>query len=443
MRGAELRDRALAVSRALRREGVRAGEAVLLPGLAGVSFVAAILGVWECGAAALAADPLSTRAEVEAIRKRFSPVAALLRDPRGDLRAERLRPASRAGLPRGTAVVKLTSGSSGRPRGVAVSADQMLEDGRRIVRGMRITPEDACVGAIPVSHSYGMGNLLMPLVLQGSPILLVPSPLPEILARALAAPFPMVFPGVPVLYDALIRMEPPRLRPSGLRTCLSAGAPLSRSTAAVFRRIVGIPIRAFYGTSETGGIAYDASPSGRAAERSAGCVGTPLPGVEISLRGRERRILVRSSSVALRYVGSPETSSAGRFVSGGFLTGDAGRWDRHGRLCLAGRLDARVNVSGRKVDPLEVEKALRECPAVADAAVLGVPDASRGEALAACVVGRGDPSREEILAHLRARLAAYKIPRRLRFLREIPRSGRGKPDRDALRRAVGARSARG
>jgi acyl-CoA synthetase (AMP-forming)/AMP-acid ligase II len=158
--------------------------------------------------------------------------------------------------------------------------------------------------------------------------------------------------------------------------------------------------------------------------------------VEISLRGRERRILVASSSVAERYIGPPEASHAGRFVRGGFLTGDAGKWDRHGRLCLAGRLDARVNVSGRKVDPLEVERALRECPAVVDAAVLGVPDATRGEALAACVVGRGGLTRERVLAHLRGRLASYKIPRRIRFLREIPRGGRGKPDRVALRRAV-------
>jgi acyl-CoA synthetase (AMP-forming)/AMP-acid ligase II len=279
-----------------------------------------------------------------------------------------------------------------------------------------------------------MDSLLMPLVVQGTPLLLVPAPLPDLLAEALSIAEPAIFCGVPYLFEMLARPDGPSFVRRGLRTCLSAGAPLRARTAAAFRERIGLPIRSFYGTSETGGITYDASPEGDAAAQGDGCVGTPLRGVEVMLEGDESRVVVRGPNVASGYIGPVDEGADAGFFDGLFRTGDTGRFDEQGRLYLTGRISGLVNVSGRKVNPREIERALLASSGILDAAVLSVADESRGEALVACLVAQDGVTREGVMAHLRRSLAPYKIPRRLVFLAELPRGARGKIDVEELRR---------
>jgi acyl-CoA synthetase (AMP-forming)/AMP-acid ligase II len=145
---------------------------------------------------------------------------------------------------------------------------------------------------------------------------------------------------------------------------------------------------------------------------------------------------VKSRAAAFGYLSGGETSGDGEFAEGWFRTGDTGRFDAQGRLVLTGRVGALVNVAGRKVNPREVETALLSLPGVEDAAVLGVPDEARGEALMACLVTQGELSREMVMRYLRCELAGYKLPRRLVLLESIPRNERGKLDRGALLRAA-------
>lgn len=434
--GPALRDEVLAVVRRLRGAGTGPEDLVLLAGASGVPFVTGILAAWACDTPVLPADPQFSPAEVEKLRDAFSP-GVILRGGAGDLLPERVEAPRRPPLPAGTAVVKLSSGSTGRPRGIAVTARQLLSDTEHLLQGMGIGPEDWNIGVIPLSHSYGMDSLLMPLVARGNPLLLA-APLPEPLSKALSVEEPAVFPGIPCLFDLLGRPEGPSFTPRGLKTCISAGALLRSSTARAFRERFGLPVRAFYGCSETGGITYDASPSGEAAESSQGCVGTPLPGVRIGLE-EEGRVVVRGGNVASGYVGGDGEPADGEFSDGAFRTGDIGRLDGEGRLHLTGRIGSLVNVSGRKVNPREIEEALLLLPGVSDAAVLGIPDEARGESLLACLVPEGDLTRDRVMSHLRERLAAYKLPRRILFLAGIPRNERGKPDRrELLLRARGA-----
>jgi long-chain acyl-CoA synthetase len=266
---------------------------------------------------------------------------------------------------------------------------------------------------------------------------MVPAALPELLAEALSIEEPAIFPGVPYLFEMLARPDGPSFVRRGLRTCLSAGAPLRCRTAAAFRERFGVPIRSFYGTSETGGITYDASLEGDGAARDEGCVGTPLPGVEVMLEGEESRVVVRGANVAAGYIGPVEEEAGGGFGEGLFRTGDTGRFDGQGRLHLTGRISGLVNVSGRKVNPREIERTLVSVDGVGDAAVLSVSDESRGESLVACIVAENGVTREQVMAHLRASLAPYKIPRRLVFLAELPRNARGKLDVESLRLRAG------
>jgi len=437
MSGSEVLQHASVWGSQLDREGVDPGDLVFLKGVSGASLVAGLLAIWSRDAAALAAESSLRASEMESLCADFAPACILTCGAGGVRQATSLAPrSSRRSLPPGSAVIKITSGSTGRPRGIAVGAAHLLADGRQILRGMGIGPDDVNLGVIPPAHSYGLGNLIMPLVLQGSPLLILRDPLPATLSGVLSLEEPCIFPGVPALFEMLARLPGETIAPKGLKLCLSAGAPLRPDTATAFRERFGLPVRAFYGASECGGITFDASSDGIVAESEDGAVGLPLPEVEVRLSGEEGRVAVRSRAVAFGYLSGVEAFGDGEFSEGWFRTGDTGRLDEHGRLILTGRIGALVNVAGRKVNPREVETALLGVPGVGDVAVFGVPDAARGESLIACLVTRENLSRETVMSHLRHALAGYKLPRRLVFLESIPRNERGKLDRGALLRAA-------
>jgi acyl-CoA synthetase (AMP-forming)/AMP-acid ligase II len=221
--------------------------------------------------------------------------------------------------------------------------------------------------------------------------------------------------------------------PGALQHLISAGAPLAPATVREFHDLFGVTIHSFYGTTETGGIAFNDSQE----VDDGGAVGRPLPGVTITLArdpdapvGAGGRVHVRSGAVASGY--ADEDPDA--FTDGGFLTGDYGTWDSCRRLVLAGRVSSFVNVAGRKVQPSEVEHVLRSMGGVADVRVFGAPDPRRGQQIVACIVP-DTASRISVLGVRRfcaARLAAYKIPRTIVFLDSIPLTMRGKTDRIAL-----------
>jgi long-chain acyl-CoA synthetase len=219
---------------------------------------------------------------------------------------------------------------------------------------------------------------------------------------------------------------------------ISAGAPLDRATARAFAEHTGRRIHSLYGTSETGGIAYDAEPD----PDGDVTMGRPLPGVTLAFWADEAatpgsgRIHVTGPAVSTGYAAGADDAA---FVGGGFLTGDLGAIGADGRLRLKGRVSAFVNVAGRKVQPDEVEGILRAHPLVADARVFGMPDARRGEQLAACVVPRdGSLGVVALRAFCADRLAAYKIPRAVVLVAALPRDERGKVSRRALEHLVAA-----
>jgi acyl-coenzyme A synthetase/AMP-(fatty) acid ligase len=273
----------------------------------------------------------------------------------------------------------------------------------------------------------------MALVLQGTRPILVEQPLPALLLEALSGPGPIVFPGTPYLFDLLLKSAG-RRRFKGLRLCLSAGAPLPADLGTAFRKAFGLPIRTFYGASECGGIAFDRSSVGGLPD---GCVGTPLDGVMIdtvAVPGFEPgsgRIRVSSAAVAAGYL---ERESVRPFAGepGRFVTQDLGRLDDQGRLWITGRADRTINVDGRKINPAEVEAVLRGIPKVRQAFVLPVADRRRGQSVCACIVADRGLTREAVLAACAARLAPFKMPRRVEFVESIPLTGRGKIDRAAL-----------
>jgi len=185
-------------------------------------------------------------------------------------------------LPGGTAVLKLTSGSSGLPKAIALSARQLVADGVQIMRTMDFGGSDVTLAAIPLTHSYGLGSCLLPLLLAGTPQTFPTCALPAALAATLAASDVAHFPAVPAMIRALATLpglpEFPRLR-----VVLAAGAPLAPRDAAAFHAATGRKVHVFYGSSECGGITYDRST---APSHTVGAVGTHAVGVAGQLVAR-------------------------------------------------------------------------------------------------------------------------------------------------------------
>lgn len=414
-----------------------------------------LLGCRALDVAVMAVDPGTTLTEILDLADRFAAAALLLPTAMAadDARLPKARRAelaaglelvlraedSRRTYP-GAAVLKLTSGSTGAPKAALTSDAQLVGDGTQIIGAMGIRPSDTQIAAIPLSHSYGLGVLLIPLLLQGTAIVLrdsfIPPQLPDDARRFGARRFP----GVPFMFQYFVANPPTNGWPACLKRLISAGAPLTPATVRAFHDRFAVKIRSFYGTTETGGIAFDDTDE----IHDGMVVGRALPGVAITLRSEHDmppgagRIHVRSAAVAAGY--SDETR--GGFDADGFLTGDYGAWDAAHQLTLLGRMSTFVNVAGRKVQPDEVEQVLRTMPGVVDVRVLAAPDMQRGQQIVACIVPdrvAGGISTISVRQFCAARVAAFKIPRTIIFLDAIPVTPRGKTDRAALDDLVRAR----
>lgn len=410
------------------------GTVVGLAAANGPGFLASLLALRRAGLAALLLDPQTPEPEAWRVLRALG-APALLRCPAGWPRGpegwsmvsppeDGTEPSPIAQLPADIAAVKLTSGSTGAPRGIAASSEALLADDAALTLSMGLSDADRLLSTIPLSHSYGLASLALPALARGT-LLIMPETAgvydPFVTAARLGATF---FPTVPAYLDALTRMAEPPPRPGSLRLVITAGAPLAAATSARFREAFGLPVHVFYGSSECGGICYDRE--GGAAER--GTVGAPVEGVRVLVEPDDGRVTVESAAVASGYLPDPDERLAG----GRFRAGDLAVW-QDGELALRGRMDDLVNIKGKKVNPREVETVLAGLPGVDEAAVLGVPLAGAGELLRAVVACRpGSLTAGEVVAWCRARLSAHKVPRSVILIEALPRNARGKLDRAAL-----------
>ncbi|MEO8864476.1 MAG: fatty acid--CoA ligase family protein [Opitutaceae bacterium] len=329
-----------------------------------------------------------------------------------DGQLERISAAKRAA--RGPVrLIKLTSGTTGLPRALPFTDDQLLADGRQVCAAMGITPRDVNLACVPLGHSYGLGNLVLPLLAQGTAMICGVPALPQALAAAIALWRPTVFPAVPALLRVLAESEIARADLSSLRTVISAGAPLPPEIAQVFQQKFGRKIHNFYGSSETGGITYDRAGD---AALTGGSVGRLIPGVKL-----------RFGVGGRFWVTSPAVGGRGRF-----RPADHGELNEGGELVLLGRAGRMVKIAGRRLDLAEVERVLRQLPGVKDAHV--AVHAARGDALAAIVASR--QTAVELREALRDRLAGWKIPKKIVTVTELPLTARGKPDVRQLRKLL-------
>jgi long-chain acyl-CoA synthetase len=424
---ATLLARAREIARDLSAAGLKAGDAVGIQLPNSVDFVAAILAALELRLVIAPIDRDAPETEVGAILTHFSLRGLICRpDRRSHSTAITTRIATRPALPPDAHLMKLTSGSTGRPKGIVASEANLEADCANICATMGIRPDDRNLGAIPFSHSYGFSNLVTPLILQGTSVVISNDYLPQSIIELANRHACTVVPAIPMVFEHLTSVQRGDGDFATVRTFLSAGAPLSASTSRRFRERFGIPIHSFYGCSECGGITYDRE--GAAAER--GTVGTSLDGVALMIDQVTQRLTVRSNSVALGYLHDATTFHP--FESGSFVTDDLVELHGEGEVMLTGRSGDLINTAGKKVNPREVEQIILQMDGVRQARVYGEPAGARGEVVAAAVVANPDVTREQVREFCRARLSPHKVPRIVKLIESIPVDERGKVRRAAL-----------
>jgi acyl-CoA synthetase (AMP-forming)/AMP-acid ligase II len=320
--------------------------------------------------------------------------------------------------------LKTTSATTGAPRTIAFTAEQLAADAENIVATMGLRPDWPNLGAISMAHSYGFSNLVLPLLLHGIPLIIVPSPLPEMVRRAAEGESTLTLAAVPALWRA---WHEAGAIPRNVRLAISAGAPLPVALEQAVFGASGLKIHNFYGSSECGGIAYDTAGTPRVEDA---CVGRPMQNVELALN-HDGCLQVRSRAVGETYW--PDSTE---MLGGGcFQTSDLAEF-KDGLVYLRGRLGDQINVAGRKVSPATIEQALRKHAAVVECLVFGAPsnDADRTDLIVACVATNGRNNPEELKQFLLSRLPGWQVPREWWFVDSLNANLRGKLPRAEWRR---------
>ena len=334
-----------------------------------------------------------------------------------------------------TAVYLSTSGSSGAPRLVPRTHRQLIALAENVGATLNIDPGWRYLSVVPFYHSNGIHNsLLVPLV-NGASIVMMPRFSPGACAELVEREQINTLFGSPFIYAALLEgaRDPGLL--SSLKRCFSAGGRMSSGIAERWQDRFGVQVGQLYGMTEAGVIALESSADARG-QFDGTCVGQPVKGVEIAVfsadgiklaSGETGEIAVRSPSVMRDYEGaSPQ--NRGRFRGGFFCTGDLGFLDSSGALHLTGRIDRVLNLSGVKVDPVEVERVVEMASGVAFCHVDKISNGAGGEVIRARIVARHgfQLTRREIIEQCRRHLAEYKFPRVVEFLEESPATIAGK-----------------
>jgi long-chain acyl-CoA synthetase len=334
-----------------------------------------------------------------------------------------------------TAVILYTSGTTGRPKGAELTHDNLVENARITAETLiGAGPDDVILGALPLFHAFGQTCALNASVYAGSRLTLLPrfdaGKALEILQRDRVT----VFEGVPTMYAAmLLHPERDRFDTSTLRVCISGGAALPVEVLHGFDRAFGCQVLEGYGLSETSPVASFNHPD---RPRKPGSIGTPIQGVQMKVvddegnelpPGEAGEIVIKGHNVMKGYWKRTEATTEA-IRDGWFRTGDVARLDEDGYFFIVDRKKDLIIRGGYNVYPREIEEVLYEHPAVREAAVIGVPDEALGEEVGAAVVRKagGEASAEELRDFVRSRVAAYKYPRRVWFLDELPKGPTGK-----------------
>ena len=361
-------------------------------------------------------------------------------DSTGVVQIPELPKSSRASIDAPTsddvALFAYTSGTTGRPKCVPLTQANVVGSSRDIAAHYHLNSADCSLVVLPLFHGHGLIGATLSTLASGGSVIVPP--------RFSASQFWQLFreyratwyTAVPTIHQILLdRADTDGAPRSGLRFIRSCSAALAPTILRKLEARFGAPALEAYGMTEAAHqVASNPIPP---LPHKPGTVG-PGPGISIiDETGRHLaantpgEVVVRGPNVMRGYRNNPEANAAA-FIDGWFRTGDVGAIDKDGYLALTGRIKELINRGGEKISPAEVEAVLLENPAVAEAAVFGVPDPKYGEEVSAAVVLRGAATAQELQTYCRTRLPDFKVPKVIHLVSAIPRNAMGKVQRREL-----------
>jgi long-chain acyl-CoA synthetase len=445
----------------LENEGIEPGDRVglMLPNTP--AFAVAFYGILRRGAVAVPMNPLLKAREIEFYLSNtgakalfatpvFAEEAAAatsaagaqcwLTDDAGLAKTtadlpEQTSPVERADAD--TAVILHTSGTTGKPKGAELTHGGLNRNQEVSSRTLlKVGPDDVVMGCLPLFHVFGMTCGLNVAVASAALLTLMPRFDPRKAIEVIARDRVTVFEGVPTMYSALLSVAPD-VAPdatASLRVCASGGASLPVQVLTDFEKTFSATILEGYGLSETSPIACFNHPD---RDRKPGSIGIPIEGVEMRVvdtngnevaPGEAGEIQIRGHNVMKGYWNLPEATSSAISADGWFASGDIGKVDDDGYFYIVDRKKDLIIRGGFKVYPREIEEVLYEHPDVVEAAVIGLSHDSLGQEIGAAVALKqgAQASPDQLRVFVKERVAAYKYPRHIWILDELPKGPTGK-----------------
>ncbi len=340
-------------------------------------------------------------------------------------------------MPDDTAVILYTSGTTGRPKGAELTHFNMFFNARMVVEsfGLDWKPSDVALVALPLFHSFGQTCLMNTGISVGLTLTLMARFDPVKAFEVIQRDKVTAFSGVPTMYFYLLN-HPDRKNYdlSTLRICSSGGSAIPVETLQAWQRETGVTVLEGYGLSETSPVA---SFNVLFKPTKPGSIGVPIWGVEMKVVddndmevpvGEPGELLIRGHNIMKGYLNHPE-ATADAMRGGWFHSGDVGRVDEEGYFFIVDRKKDMIIRGGFNVYPREIEEVLYAHPAIAECAVIGVPDPALGEEVKAVVVLKpgSDLSEDDIRTYCRERIAANKYPRQVQIYQgDLPKNATGK-----------------
>jgi acyl-CoA synthetase (AMP-forming)/AMP-acid ligase II len=338
-----------------------------------------------------------------------------------------------------------TSGTTSRPKGVPLSHANLLASAANVVATYALTPDDVSLCVMPLFHVHGLVASTLATFRSGGTIVIPPRFSASAFWPAAKTHRATWYTAVPTIHQVLLARadedQAPAPGTSGLRFIRSCSSALAPTTMAQMEERFGCPVIEAYGMTEAAHqMASNPLPPG---QRRPGSVGRGT-GVQVAIMdetgsllpvGSQGEVVIQGPNVTRGYHNNPEANAAS-FTNGWFRTGDQGVLDADGYLTLVGRLKELINRGGEKISPREIDEILLTHPAVAEAVCFGIPDTKYGEEVAAAVVLRKEATAADLIAHCRDRLAAFKVPKRVYVVPQIPRTATGKIQRRNVAAAV-------
>ncbi|MGW6898678.1 long-chain-fatty-acid--CoA ligase [Streptomyces sp. NPDC054919] len=330
-----------------------------------------------------------------------------------------------------TAVILYTSGTTGVAKGAELTHANLVRNAEIITQSLfRFSPEDVVLGCLPLFHTFGQTCAMNAAVTAGARLTLMPRFDPALALQTIQQRQVTVFEGVPTMYAAMLAahaQQPGAYDASSLRLCASGGASLPVEVLHGFEAAFGCPVLEGFGMSETSPVASFNHPD---RPRKAGSIGTPIEGVELCLIDEKDgvgELCVRGHNVMKGYWGRPE-ATAETILDGWLRTGDLATVDEDGYYFVVDRKKDLIIRGGFNVYPREIEEVLYEHPAVAEAAVIGIPHPSLGQEVAAAValLPGAEVTPDDLREFVRGQVAPYKYPREVWLLDALPKGATGK-----------------